>query len=60
LEHAIGSRQEAADQHAVDQGDHEHDDDRGADEQRHLVVQMPAPDEVSGHRLDEVDDHARH
>ncbi len=27
----------------------QHDDDRGADEQRHLVVQVPAPDEQPRH-----------
>ena len=31
----------------------------GADEQRHLVVEMPAPDEVPGHRLDGVDARTR-
>ena len=49
LEHAVRARQEATDQHAVDQRDGQHHHDRGADEQRHLVVQMPAPDEEPRH-----------
>ena len=59
LEHPVGADEETTNQHAVDQCDRQHDDDRGADEQRHLVMEVPAPDEVPGHRLDDVDDDAR-
>ena len=59
LEHPVRAGQEATDQHTVDQRDRQHHDDRGADEQRHLVVQVPAPDEEPGHRLDHVEQHPR-
>ncbi len=57
LKHLVGTGQETTQQHTVGQRDHQHHNDGGTDEQRHLVVHMPAADEEACHRLDDVQQH---
>ncbi len=59
LEHRPGAGDEATHQHTVDQRDDQHHHDRGADEHRDLVVDVPAPDHDAGQELDGVHDDAR-
>ncbi len=58
LEDAARADQEAAVQHTVDEGDDQHHDDGGSDEERHLVVQVPAPDQQPGKQFDRIDEHS--